>query len=341
MRIALATVAVPFQRGGAELLNEGLRNAIAAAGHSVDLVSMPFRFFPEADVRRTMEAWENEDITSINLVEPDLVLCTAFPAFYARHPRKRTWLMHQFRAAYDLAEIAIPVTSAALREHVRERDIFHLLACERRYTIARNVSRRMREFCGLDSEAIYHPPEGEDAFYRAEPKPFIFAPSRIEALKRQEVLLEAMVHVRSPVVVLFAGSGGQLGRLGERIVELELFDRVRILGQVSRAELRAFYAHSLGVFFGPRDEDYGYVTLEAMLSSKPVITCTDSGGPLEFVEDGVTGLVVPPEPAAIADAIDRLYANRSIAQQLGRNGRERYEALGLSWDRVVEKLLAP
>lgn len=341
MRIALATVAVPFQRGGAELLNEGLRNAIAAAGHSVDLVSMPFRFFPEAEVRRAMEIWENEDIRSINLVEPDLALCTAFPAFYARHPRKRTWLMHQFRAAYDLADIAASSTSPSLREHVRERDIFHLGACERRYTIAHNVSRRMREFCGLDSEAIYHPPEGEDAFYRAEPKPFIFAPSRIEALKRQDLLLEAMLYVRSPVVVLFAGSGGQLGHLGERIVELELFDRARILGQVSRAELRAFYAHSLGVFFGPRDEDYGYVTLEAMLSSKPVITCTDSGGPLEFVEDAVTGLVVQPDPRAIADAIDRLYANRTFAQQLGRSGRERYEALELSWDRVVEKLLAP
>ena len=40
---------------------------------------------------------------------------------------------------------------------------------------------------------------------------------------------------------------------------------------------------ALGVIFPPLDEDYGYVTLEAMLAAKPVITCTDSGGPLEFV----------------------------------------------------------
>lgn len=340
MRIAVATVVVPFQRGGADLLNDGLRAAIAEAGHSVDVVSLPFRFFPEAEVRRAMEIWESEDLTSINLLEPDLVLCTAFPAFYLRHPRKRTWLMHQFRPGYDLADTADPPVSTAFRAYLRARDILHLGACERRYTIARNVSRRLLQYCDLDSEAVYHPPADAATFYRAEAKPYIFAPSRIEALKRQDLLLEAMLHVKSPVAVLFAGSGGQRGRLGERIIELDLSDRVRVLGHVSRPELQAFYAHSLGVFFGPRDEDYGYVTLEAMLSSKPVVTCTDSGGPLEFVEDRVTGLVVPPEPKAVAAAIDDLYANRGLAGKLGRSGRERYDALELSWDRVVERLLA-
>ena len=45
MRIAIATVAVPFQRGGADLLTDGLRAAIIEAGHAVDVVSLPFRFF--------------------------------------------------------------------------------------------------------------------------------------------------------------------------------------------------------------------------------------------------------------------------------------------------------
>ena len=287
-----------------------------------------------------MDVWESEDLTSLNMVEPDIVLCMSFPSYYLRHPRKRTWLMHQFRPAYDLAHSAGANLSSAFRRDLRERDIRHLEACERRFTSARNVSRRLREFCGVDSEAVYHPPADAGQFYHAEAKPFIFAPSRIETLKRQELLLEAMTHVESAVVALFAGIGGQYGRLGERVVELGLSDRVRLLGQVSPAELRAFYAHSLGVFFGPRDEDYGYVTLEAMLSAKPVITCTDSGGPLEFVEDNVSGRVVPPEPRAVAAAIDALCANRRLAAAMGRTGRERYDALGLSWSTVVEKLLA-
>ena len=341
MRIALATVAVPFQRGGADLLAEGLRAAIAEAGHPVDMVTLPFRFFPEAEVRRALDVWESEDLTSLNMVEPDLVLCLAFPSYYLRHPRKRTWLMHQFRSVYDLAGIAGGGFTPALRDEVRRRDIRHLEACERRFTIARNVSRRLHDYCGVASEVIYHPPANAEHFYHAEAKPFIFAPSRIETLKRQELLLEAMPHVRAPVVALFAGTGGQSGRLGERVAELGLTDRVRLLGQVSPAELRSYYAHSLGVYFGPRDEDYGYVTLEAMLSSKPVITCTDSGGPLEFVEDGVTGRVVAPEPAAVAAAIDELYADRRRAEALGCAGREKYDALDLSWSRVVLQLLAP
>jgi len=62
-----------------------------------------------------------------------------------------------------------------------------------------------------------------------------------------------------------------------------LSDRVRLIGLISQEELLAFYANCLAVFFGPFEEDYGYITLEAMLSAKPVITCNDSGGPLEFI----------------------------------------------------------
>ena len=48
------------------------------------------------------------------------------------------------------------------------------------------------------------------------------------------------------------------------------------------------------------------MTLEAFLARKPVITATDSGGPLEFVVDGVNGAVVAPEARALAMAINRL-----------------------------------
>jgi glycosyltransferase involved in cell wall biosynthesis len=341
MRVAIATVAVPFQRGGADILAEGLRAALIRAGHATEIIALPFRFYPEAQVRRAMDVWESEDFTSLNLTEPDLVLCTAFPAYYVRHPHKRTWLMHQFRPAYDLAGTAGAELSAGFRDELRERDIRHLRDCERRFTIARNVSCRMQDYCGLASEALYHPPADAELYYHAEAKPIIFAPGRIETLKRQELLLEAMVHVQSPVVVCFAGMGGQYGRLVQRVAELRLADRVRVLGHITSAELRAFYAHCLGVFFGPKDEDYGYITLEAMLAAKPVVTCADSGGPLEFVENAVTGCVVPPDPVAVAAAIDELYGDRRRAAAMGHAGRERYDALGLSWEGVVEKLLAP
>ncbi len=87
----------------------------------------------------------------------------------------------------------------------------------------------------------------------------------------------------------------------------------------------------------PFDEDYGYVTVEAFLSSKPVVTASDSGGPLEFVEDGVSGFVAAPEPEALADAIDRLFAlPEPKLAGLGEEGRRRVAPI--TWDAVVDRL---
>jgi glycosyltransferase involved in cell wall biosynthesis len=87
----------------------------------------------------------------------------------------------------------------------------------------------------------------------------------------------------------------------------------------------------------PFDEDYGYVTLEAFLAMKPVVTANDSGGTLEFVRDGENGFICVPEPEPIARAIAHLADNRSRARQLGERGRAR--ALEITWDGVVEQLV--
>jgi len=91
------------------------------------------------------------------------------------------------------------------------------------------------------------------------------------------------------------------------------------------------------VVYPPLDEDYGYVTLEAFLAQKPVITTADAGGPLEFVVDGGNGLVVDAAPEAIAAAIARLAADRSLARRLGEAGFER--ARTITWDGVVDRLV--
>src|SRR5437867_6144012 len=109
-----------------------------------------------------------------------------------------------------------------------------------------------------------------------------------------------------------------------------------MLGEVDDAEVIELYANALAVVFPPFDEDYGYVTLEAFLSRKPVITTTDAGGPLEFVVDGVNGYVCPPEPEALGAAIARLGADRAHAARLGEAGYDR--ARTITWTGVVERL---
>ena len=58
---------------------------------------------------------------------------------------------------------------------------------------------------------------------------------------------------------------------------------------VTDARLYQLYEEALAVYYGPFDEDYGYVTLEGFAADRPVVTLADSGGPLEFVADGETG----------------------------------------------------
>src|SRR5262249_34592011 len=116
--------------------------------------------------------------------------------------------------------------------------------------------------------------------------------------------------------------------------------RVQWLGDIPEKDKADQYANALGVIFPPWDEDYGYVTLEAMLSSKAVITCSDSGGPLEFVRHAETGLIAEPTPESLAAAMDRLWEDRAKSQRMGEAGRKLCDTLGVSWKHAVEKLLS-
>ena len=101
------------------------------------------------------------------------------------------------------------------------------------------------------------------------------------------------------------------------------------LGQISEDALREHYANALAVPFVPYDEDYGYITIEAMLSSKPVVTTLDAGGPTEFVVDGETGRVVAPEAKALGQALDALVADPAAARRMGQNAATK--VAGSSW----------
>lgn len=345
MRIAIATVQVPFISGGAEILSQGLRNALADAGHQSELVSMPFRFGPPAAVLQNMDAWADEDFDRFDCGSVDQVIALKFPAFYLRHHNKRVWLMHQQRSVYELFDTPFGERSdnpeaCQLREHVMRRDKDALESARHVFTISPTVSERLMRFNGVPSEPLLHPPANAELFESHELMPFVFAPSRLESLKRQELLIRALPMIPEPIFVVFAGVGGIRAQLDSLVAELGLQHRVRFLGHVSHAELRRWYANSMAVFFGPFQEDYGYITLEAMLSSRAIVTCTDSGGPTHFVKDGETGYVVSPKPNEIAHAISTLWNNRTRTREMGDNSLQLYKSLGINWNQAVDRLLA-
>jgi glycosyltransferase involved in cell wall biosynthesis len=306
---------------------------------------MPFYFEPLDAAAKTLERCLAVDFSPFGGGQIDKMIGLKFPAYMIGHPDKRLWLLHQHRSAYDLYDTPHgwqpgKKDTDALRQKIIEADNARIGEVKAVYTIAERVSERLRYYNGIPSRALYHPPANAPQFRCEDALPYIFVPSRLEKLKRQDLMLQALAVCTTPVQAIFAGTGGMLPQLRAQAARLGIEDRVRFVGNVSRAEMLSLYAHATAVFFGPLDEDYGYVTLEAMLSSKPVITCTDSGGPLEFVRNGETGFVTAPEPQAIAEALDMLANDAARARALGANGRSRYEAMDIAWSHVVEALLS-
>ncbi|HRC75402.1 MAG TPA: hypothetical protein PLO33_06965, partial [Kouleothrix sp.] len=144
-RILICATQVPFVRGGAELLVEGLRDALRERGHSVDVVSLPFAWQPHEQIAQSALAWRLLDLTHVNAAPVDQVICTKFPSYAVRHPRKVVWLVHQHRQAYDwygtpFSDFANTAEDRAIREQLLRMDRALLGEAARRYTISRNVA---------------------------------------------------------------------------------------------------------------------------------------------------------------------------------------------------------
>jgi glycosyltransferase involved in cell wall biosynthesis len=341
-RILICTAQVPFVRGGAEYLVEGLRDALRERGHAVDVVALPYQWHPIERIPESALAWRLLDIASFNGEPVDLVIATKFPSYLVRHPRKVVWLVHQHRQAYDW--YGTPLSDFTnLPEHRQVRDaIFRmdrrgLGECAARFTISRNVSARLKRFNGLDSAALY-PPSRYAAWLHAGPYgDYILSSSRLDRAKRLDLLLDAFALTRPPARLLLAGAGPDRERLEQHAARLGLGERVRFLGFVPDAELVELYAGARAVYYAPVDEDYGFATVEAFGAARPVVTTDDAGGVLEFVEHGVNGLVCAPDPAQLARAIDSLAADPARAERLGRAGRPR--VADITWAKVVDALL--
>ncbi len=199
--------------------------------------------------------------------------------------------------------------------------------------ISKNVKKRVGYFPVDVHVSVLYPPPRLTGFHCGSDD-YLFTTSRLDGPKRIGLLIEAMRHVKSSIPLLIGGTGPEL----EKLKALADGDpRVKFLGYLKDKQLLEYYANALAVLFVPYDEDYGYITIEAMKSGKPVLTVHDSGGPNEFVSDGETGFSVQPDPGAIAERIDYLCTHRGEALAMGRNARERVSSI--NWNTVVEGLV--
>jgi glycosyltransferase involved in cell wall biosynthesis len=348
VRIGVLHPQTAFTTGGAELHAEALVRALKEAGHEAELVTIAGKWYPATELAHQMAVWRSFDIAESNGLKVDAVIALKFPAYLAPHERKIIWLIHQHRSAYELwdhpefSDLSRQDEGPAVRRLVWNADRLALGEAKRLFTNSRNVADRLWNSLRLKGEVVYHRSPATDDLLAREPAElgdYIFYPSRLESLKRQALAIDAMRHVSTPVKLVLVGRGPHERMLGAQIRLRGLQDRVRMEIGVPDERLYELYLGALGVFFGAFDEDYGYVTIEGYAAARPVVTLTDSGGPLEFVQDGVTGLIAEPTPRAVAQAFDRLWSEREAAASWGEAGKRVLLDRVPAWPDVVERLL--
>ncbi len=341
MRVVVAEARVPFVRDGAELHAESLVAQLRLHGHDAESVTLPFNGRKDELLDQAC-TWRMLNLSTSNARPIDVLIATRFPTWFARHPRKVVWLIHQHRAAYELfgtpySDFTDSESDIRLRERITALDSRMFAECERIVTNSQNTAKRVEHFNGLSARPLYHPPPLAGRLRDGAYGDYLLVVARLEPLKRIELVIRAMAHVSSPVRLVIVGDGSRRMELEREVAALNLGHRVVFAGPLWGGPVADLYAGALGVVYAPFDEDYGYVTLEAFLAAKPVITTTDAGGPLEFVRDGANGFVCEPEATSLAAAIDRLAADRALAERLGRAGRHVAETI--TWDGVIEQLL--
>ena len=340
--VLVCGVQAPFITGGAEILVSELRLNLEQRGFRVDVANVPFKWYPVSEIVRQALAWRLLDVTESNGTPVDLVIPTKFPSYLVRHPRKVAWLFHQHREAYDL--YGTPYSSFTDRpedEKVKEAivamDQTAIGECRDVFTISRNVADRLSRYNGLHGTPLYPPPHHLGRYRQEGFGDYLFYAGRLDRLKRLDLAIDAMKRARPEARLKIAGTGPLQGELQKQIVGLGVEDKVTLLGFVSAEDLIALYAGCRAAYYAPLNEDYGYVTVEAFLSRKPVLTTTDAGGPLEFVVDGVNGFVTAPDPLAMAAGIDRVFAlPETRLAEMGEEGHGR--VAGITWDHVIDTL---
>ncbi|HEV3079583.1 MAG TPA: glycosyltransferase family 4 protein [Gemmataceae bacterium] len=345
MKVLLASTIVPFIEGGGTFIVDWLAEKLQEYGHQVDVFKIPFHPHPGVLL---------EQMLALRLLGVrgygDRLIAIRMPIYLLEHPNKVLWFIHHHRSAYDLWGTQYNFfprgrEGDALRRSMIGADEQAFRSARAIFTNSKIVSERLREHNRLDSEVLYPPLLHPEQFRSTGYGDYLFYASRITSIKRQWLAVEAMNYVRSGVRLVIAGMPDtklQGQRLRTTLQKCDKAERVTVLDRwISEEEKQRWYAGALGALYLPYMEDsYGYPCLEAFHAEKPVITCSDSGGTLELVEDGRTGLVAEPDPRSLAEAMDRLFEERQRAPALGRRGRERIAELGISWDHVIARLTA-
>lgn len=332
---------------------ENLCRELRQRGHETELIEIPFKWYPPERIMDGILACRLLDLESSCGVRIDRVIGLKFPAYHMRHPHSVMWILHPHRAAYEMwgtdqCDLANHAGGGLVRQGILNAEaalLAPVAEAGRLFTTSKNNRQRIREGIGLDAPELYHPPplaaELLASSRGGESQPFLLMPSRVNRLKRQLEVVRAMVGCPKLTLALVGSEEDAMyaAQIREEAKQLGVADRVHWHGWVSDDRLVQLFSKCRAVVYPPFDEDYGYVTLQAMLAGKPVVTCADSGGVLEFAEHMHTAIVAESAETEPLGTALRLSGDTALATDLGNAGQQAYLKARVGWDHVVSTLL--
>jgi glycosyltransferase involved in cell wall biosynthesis len=339
MKVVIASGFNPFVESGSTYIVNGLEQVLKQRGYDVETFHFPFSDHRDEAL---------EQLTAIRLIDlsqfGDRLVTIRTPSHLLKHPNKVVWFIQHDWEAHGLCDTP---EDKARRQAIISADNVGLRESSRVFCNSVVAKNRIGEFNSRDAEVLYPPLLRQDQFRCDGYGDYLLYFSRLTRRKRQWLAIESLLYTKTPVSLVIAGASDPdcepyVAELRNLIHRNRLNDRVTLLpGWIPEERKLELFSGCLAGLYFPLDEDsYGYPSLEAHASRKGVVTTTDAGGACELVVDGLNGLVRPPDPLAIAEAMDFLYTNRSAAQRMGTAGLPRMEGLGMNWDHVVERLLS-
>lgn len=215
-----------------------------------------------------------------------------------------------------------------------------------------HTAASVRELAGIEPLVIpWGPPRGAvnlgrkpEGPRRESPDglPVVLMVGRLIERKGVPVLVRAAKRLRGAARVVVVGDGEYRPVIEAEIKRRGVADVVELAGRVSNEDLSDLYARC-AVFCLPavvdsrgETEGLGVVLIEAMSHGKPVVA-SRLGGIVDAVEDGKTGILVPPDdPDILTDALLRVIRDRDLAARLGEAGRERAKKT-FSWAEISRR----
>jgi glycosyltransferase involved in cell wall biosynthesis len=336
MKILIVTNLAPFIWGGAEELAENLNRELNLMGHQSEIFAIPFQWEPSEVIPSQILMVLNLKLTNV-----DHVIALKFPAYFIEHPSKKIWLLHQFRQAYDLWDSSL---ESSIRDAIRFSDNVLLPKADQIYCNSEVTKRRLLNFNGIDSQVLYPPVNDPELFVNGDYGDYIFAGGRMNNMKRQHLLIEALRYTKSEGRLYIVGPPDDEEYkefLISLVEKLQVADKVEFeFGFLPRERYAQLLRNSLAVAYIPFDEDsLGYVSMEAAEAGKAVITATDSGGILGLSKNDLTGIVAEPNPVSLALALDEVFLDKERVIQLGKANQNAWKFMNINWSSTLEKLL--